>query len=45
LEFTYPRSVVRAKFQLPLPITSFRRTAKVDNLVVRLLKTLRGRLS
>jgi acyl-CoA reductase-like NAD-dependent aldehyde dehydrogenase len=45
LEFTYPRSVVRAKFQLPLPITSFERTAKVDNLVVKLLTILRGRFS
>jgi acyl-CoA reductase-like NAD-dependent aldehyde dehydrogenase len=45
LEFTYPRSVVRAKFQLPLPITSFKRTAKVDNLVVKLLTILRGRFS
>jgi len=45
LEFTYPRSVVRARFQLPLPITSFKRTAKVDNLVVKLLTFLRGRLS
>ena len=45
LEFTYPRSVVRAKFQLPLPITSFKRTAKVDNLVVKLLTLLRGRFS
>jgi hypothetical protein len=45
LEFTYPRSVVRARFQLPLAITSFKRTAKVDNLIVKLLTTLRGRLS
>jgi acyl-CoA reductase-like NAD-dependent aldehyde dehydrogenase len=45
LEFTYPRSVVRAKFQLPLPITSFKRTPKVDNLVVKLLTLLRGRFS
>jgi acyl-CoA reductase-like NAD-dependent aldehyde dehydrogenase len=45
LEFTYPRSVVRARFQLPLPITSFRRTKKVDSLVVKLLTLLRGRLS
>jgi aldehyde dehydrogenase (NAD+) len=45
LEFTYPRSVVRARFQLPLPITSFRRTRKVDSLVVKLLTLLRGRLS
>jgi aldehyde dehydrogenase (NAD+) len=45
LEFTYPRSVVRAKFQLPLAITSFKRTAKVDSLVVRILTLLRGHLS
>jgi hypothetical protein len=45
LEFTYARSIVRARFQLPLAITSFKRTAKIDSLVVRLLKTLRGRLS
>lgn len=45
LEFTYARSVVRAKFQLPLAITSFKRTAKIDGLVVGLLKALRGRLS
>ena len=45
LEFTYARSVVRAKFQLPLAITSFKRTAKVDGLVVGMLKALRGRLS
>jgi len=45
LEFTYPRSVVRARFQLPLPITSFKRTPKVDSLVVKILTILRGRLS
>ncbi len=45
LEFTYARSVVRARFQLPLAITSFKRTAKIDALIVRVLKTLRGRLS
>lgn len=45
LEFTYARSVVRAKFQLPLPLTSFKRTAKIDNLVVKVLRILRGRLS
>ncbi len=45
LEFTYPRSVVRAKFQLPLAITSFKRTAKVDSLVVKVLTLLRGHLS
>lgn len=45
LEFTYPRSVVRTKFQLPLPITSFKRTPRIDALVVKVLKVLRGRFS
>jgi aldehyde dehydrogenase (NAD+) len=45
LEFTYPRSIVRAKFQLPLPMTSFKRTPKIDSLVVKLLTVLRGRFS
>ena len=45
LEFTYARSVVRARFQLPLAITSFKRTSKIDSLVVTILKLLRGRLS
>jgi aldehyde dehydrogenase (NAD+) len=45
LEFTYARSVVRARFQLPLAITSFTRTRKTDSLVVFILKLLRGRLS
>jgi aldehyde dehydrogenase (NAD+) len=45
LEFTYPRSVVRARFHLPLPITSFKRSAKTDSLIVAVLKILRGRLS
>lgn len=44
-EFTYARSIVRARFQLPLPIVSFRRTPKVDRLVVRIAKLLKGRLS
>lgn len=44
-EFTYPRSIVRARFQLPLPIVSFRRTPQVDRLVIRIARLLRGRLS
>jgi aldehyde dehydrogenase (NAD+) len=44
-EFTYPRSVVRARFQMPLPIVSFKRTPRVDRIVVTLAKLLRGRLS
>jgi len=45
LEFTYARTVVRAKFQMPLAITSFKRTKKTDRLMIRILKVLRGRLS
>lgn len=45
LEFTYPRSVVRARFQLPLAITSFKRTPKTDSLVAKVLSLLRGRFS
>ena len=41
LEFTYPRSVVRARFQLPIPFTSFRRNAFADRLIVGLTKALR----
>ena len=45
LEFTYPRSIVRARFQLPISFTSFRRTAKNDKLILTLTKWLNGRLS
>ena len=45
LEFTYPRSVVRARFQLPISFTSFSRTNGSDKLIVTLTKFLKGRLS
>jgi len=45
LEFTYPRTVVRARFQLPIAFTSFRRTAGNDKLIVAVTKLLKGRLS
>jgi len=41
LEFTYARSVVRARFQLPISFTSFRRNDFADRLIVGLVKTLR----
>ena len=41
---SYPRSVVRTRFSLPLAFTSFRRTAGNDKLIVRLNKILKGRL-
>ena len=43
LEFTYPRSTVKARFQLPFAFTTFRRSAFADRLVVRLIKLLHGR--
>lgn len=45
LEFTYPRTVVRARFKMPLAITSFNRTEKTDRLIVKILTILRGHLS
>jgi len=45
LEFTYPRTVVRARFQLPIAFTSFRRTTGNDKLIVAVTKLLKGRLS
>ena len=41
LEFTYARTIVRARFQLPLSITSFRRNAFTDRLIVGLVKAPR----
>lgn len=45
LEFTYPRTIVRARFQIPIVFTSFSRTNSSDNLIVKLTKILKGRLS
>jgi aldehyde dehydrogenase (NAD+) len=42
LEFTYPRTVVRARFQLPVVFTSFRRSKSTDNLIVKLVRLLNG---
>ena len=44
LEFTYPRTVVRARFQLPIAFTSFKRTKGNDKLIVTLTRVLNGRL-
>jgi acyl-CoA reductase-like NAD-dependent aldehyde dehydrogenase len=45
LEFTYPRTVVRARFQLPIAFTSFTRTTGSDKLIVAVTKFLKGRFS
>jgi aldehyde dehydrogenase (NAD+) len=44
LEYTYARTVVRTRFNLPLKILSFKRTAATDRLIVRASKFLKGRL-
>ena len=44
LEFTYPRTVVRARFQIPIAFTSFKRTEGDDKLIISLTKLLKGRL-
>lgn len=43
LEFTYSRTVVRARFQLPISFTSFKRTNGNDRLIVTLTRLLNGR--
>jgi aldehyde dehydrogenase (NAD+) len=43
LEFTYARTIVRARFQLPIAFTSFKRTAGNDKLIIKLTKWLNGR--
>ena len=44
LEYTYARTVVRTRFNLPLKILSFKRTAGTDRLIVRASRLLKGRL-
>jgi acyl-CoA reductase-like NAD-dependent aldehyde dehydrogenase len=41
LEFTYARSIVRARFQIPVAFTSFRRRNFADRLIVGLVNMLR----
>jgi acyl-CoA reductase-like NAD-dependent aldehyde dehydrogenase len=43
LEFTYPRSIVRARFQLPISFTSFSRNAFGDRVIVGLTRLFNGR--
>jgi aldehyde dehydrogenase (NAD+) len=44
LEYTYARTVVRTRFNLPLHLLSFKRRSKDDALVVKATKLLKGRL-
>ena len=43
LEFTYPRTVVKTKYRIPLEFTTFKRTATSDRILVRLVKLLHKR--
>lgn len=43
LEFTYARSIVRARFQLPFSLTSFKRSKFGDRVVVIMTKMFNGR--
>jgi aldehyde dehydrogenase (NAD+) len=44
LEYTYARTVVRTRFNIPLKFLSFKRRPQDDNLVVKATKLLKGRL-
>lgn len=44
LEYTYARTVVRTRFNLPLNLLSFKRNAREEKIVVKATKFLRGRL-
>jgi aldehyde dehydrogenase (NAD+) len=38
LEFTYPRTVVRTKFRIPLEFTTFKRTKRADSILILLTR-------
>ena len=44
LEYTYPRTVVRTRFNIPIRFLSFKRRSKDDKLVIKATKILKGRL-
>ncbi|MFM1937586.1 MAG: hypothetical protein RLZZ320_444 [Actinomycetota bacterium] len=43
LEFTYPRTVVKTKFNIPLQFTTFARTGFADRTIIRLVNILHRR--
>jgi acyl-CoA reductase-like NAD-dependent aldehyde dehydrogenase len=43
LEFTYPRTVVKTKFNIPLQFTTFARTGFADKTIIRLVNLLHRR--
>ena len=42
-EFTRAKAITRQRFALPMPIMSFERTAKTDNLLLKTIRLLHGR--
>ena len=42
-EFTRAKAITRQRFALPMPLMSFRRTAKTDSLMVKTIRLLHGR--
>ncbi|MGB8652372.1 MAG: aldehyde dehydrogenase family protein [Mycobacteriales bacterium] len=42
-EFTRAKAITRQRFALPLPLMSFDRTARTDNLLVKTIRLLHGR--
>lgn len=43
LEFTYPRTIVKTKFNIPLQFTTFKRSGFADKTIIRLVKLLHRR--
>ena len=43
LEFTYPRTIVRRRFRIPLEFTSFERSARADRILIRLVRLMHKR--
>jgi acyl-CoA reductase-like NAD-dependent aldehyde dehydrogenase len=43
LEFTFARTIVKTRFQIPLKFTTFKRTKFSDNFLIKLIKLARGK--
>jgi len=43
LEFTYPRTVVRPRFKIPLEFTTFDRSERADRILIRIVRLLHKR--
>jgi len=38
LEFTFPRTVVRTRYRIPLEFTTFKRSGRADSILLALIK-------